>query len=113
RVARAALRPRRASRSSSATPATSSATRPARSRSPARTLPVASGTATSALRSPPFGAEAVVVTSTRAEQFLTVREHQGKRTWRWRLGTGKLKPKLRVDGSVLVTAGAGDARLHR
>ena len=65
-----------------------------------------------AVRSTPFGSETVVVTSTRAEQFLTVREHQGKRTWRWRLGTGKLKPKLRVDGGVLVTAGADSAGLR-
>ena len=65
-----------------------------------------------AVRSTPFGSETVVVTSTRAEQFLTVREHQGKRTWRWRIGTGKLKPKLRVDGGVLVTAGADSAGLR-
>ena len=52
-----------------------------------------------AVRSTPFGSESVVVTPTRAEQFLTVRERQGERTWRWRLGTGKLKPKFRVDGS--------------
>ena len=65
-----------------------------------------------AVRSTPFGSESVVVTSTRAEQFLTVRERQGERTWRWRLGTGKLKPKLRVDGSVLVTAGADSAGLR-
>ena len=31
-----------------------------------------------AVRSTPFGSETVVVTSTRAEQFLTVREHQGE-----------------------------------
>ena len=65
-----------------------------------------------AVRSTPFGSESVVVTSTRTEQFLTVRERQGERTWRWRLGTGKLKPKLRVDGSVLVTAGADSAGLR-
>ena len=65
-----------------------------------------------AVRSTPFGSESVVVTSTRTEQFLTVRERQGERTWRWRLGTGKLKPKLRVDGGVLVTAGADSAGLR-
>ena len=54
-----------------------------------------------AVRSTPFGSETVVVTPTRAEQFLTVRERQGERTWRWRLGTGKHKPKLSDDGSVL------------
>ena len=90
-------------------------------RNPTGTISLASEDATGgnwnrfergAVRSTPFGSESVVVTSTRAEQFLTVRERQGERIWRWRLGTGKLKPKLRVDGSVLVTAGADSAGLR-
>ncbi|HVM16160.1 MAG TPA: chitobiase/beta-hexosaminidase C-terminal domain-containing protein, partial [Gaiellaceae bacterium] len=38
-------------------------------------------------RSTAFGAETITVTPRRVEQFLTVTERQGARTWRWRLDT--------------------------
>ena len=40
-----------------------------------------------ATRSTPFGNETVAVTSSGAEQYLTVRKQQGRRTWRWQLNT--------------------------
>ncbi|HWB57305.1 MAG TPA: Ig-like domain-containing protein [Gaiellaceae bacterium] len=46
-----------------------------------------------------FGAETIVVRNGRTEEFLTVVERQGERTWRWQLAT-KLVPQLEVDGSV-------------
>ncbi len=58
-----------------------------------------------AMRSTPFGAETVVVDGDVVEQFLTVTERSGPKTWRWKLETGTLKPHLRPDGSVLVSAG--------
>ncbi len=58
-----------------------------------------------AVRTTSFGEEIVTVRPTVTEQYLTVRERQGRKTWRWHLSTGTLKPTLRPDGSVLVSAG--------
>jgi hypothetical protein len=43
--------------------------------------------ANGATRTTPFGGETVAVTPSGAEQYLTVRKQQGKRTWRWQLTT--------------------------
>jgi uncharacterized repeat protein (TIGR02059 family) len=53
-----------------------------------------------------FGSEAITMTPAGGEEFLTVEKSQGLKTWRWRLGT-KLKPKLRVDGTVELFDAAG------
>src|SRR5919204_284548 len=54
-----------------------------------------------------FGSEAIVVDSTRSEDFLTVSHHRGSHTWRWRLGFVNLHPRSRVDGSIdLLGSGA-------
>ncbi|MDX6438217.1 MAG: hypothetical protein QOF45_800, partial [Gaiellaceae bacterium] len=58
-----------------------------------------------AVRSTPFGTETVVVHRNVVEQFLTVEKRLGPKRWRWKLDTGTLKPHLRSDGSVLVSAG--------
>ena len=58
-----------------------------------------------AARSTPFGSETVVVDGNVVEQFLTVEKRTGPKRWRWKLETGTLKPHLRPDGSVLVSAG--------
>ena len=58
-----------------------------------------------AARSTPFGSEAVVLDGNVVEQFLTVEKRTGPKRWRWKLETGTLKPNLRPDGSVLVSAG--------
>jgi hypothetical protein len=51
-------------------------------------------------RTAPFGAETVVVDGEKAEQYLTVTERQGKRTWRWKLQARGLTPRLGADGAV-------------
>ncbi len=53
-----------------------------------------------------FGSEVITITPAGGEEFLTVQKPQGLKTWRWRLGT-KLKPKLRVDGTVELFDAAG------
>ncbi len=58
-----------------------------------------------AARSTPFGSETVVLDGDVVEQFLTVEKRNGPKRWRWKLDTGTLKPHLRPDGSVLVSAG--------
>jgi hypothetical protein len=57
-------------------------------------------------RPTPFGRETVVVGSRTTEQFLTVDRRQGERTWRWRLQTGGLTPRLNQDGTVVLHDGA-------
>jgi Bacterial Ig domain/Chitobiase/beta-hexosaminidase C-terminal domain/PASTA domain len=46
-----------------------------------------------------FGAETIVVDGTEAEEFLTVAERQGTKTWRWQLAS-RLQPRPGRDGSV-------------
>ena len=46
-----------------------------------------------------FGAETIVVDDRKTEEFLTVAERQGDRTWRWKLAT-RLQPRLGSDGTV-------------
>jgi hypothetical protein len=46
-----------------------------------------------------FGAETIVVDGGKAEEFLTVSERQGNRTWRWPLAT-RLAPRLTDGGTV-------------
>ena len=55
-------------------------------------------------RTAPFGSETVVVDGEKVEQFLTVEERQGTRTWRWKLQAGGLTPRLGDDGTVGVHA---------
>ncbi len=56
-------------------------------------------------RSTSYGNEAIVLGGARAdgEQYLTVREHSGAHTLKWKLATGSLRPTLRSDGSVLIS----------
>src|SRR5919108_1369963 len=50
-------------------------------------------------RSTSFGAETIVVDGQTTEQFLTVDDHQGMRTWRWRIDS-KRKPRVGDDRAV-------------
>src|SRR5436309_2572892 len=56
--------------------------------------------ANGATRSTAFGQESIVVRSDSTELFETVVRRQGRRFWRWQLGTTGLTPKLERDGSV-------------
>ena len=47
-----------------------------------------------------FGWEAVTVTPAKTEQFLTVVERQGPKTWRWHLKSLNLTPRVGDDGAV-------------
>jgi chitobiase/beta-hexosaminidase-like protein/Big-like domain-containing protein len=58
-----------------------------------------------AARPTPFGEETITLGRSRTEEFLTVRRHQGLRTWQWSLGAPRLRPRLAKDGSVLLSAG--------
>ncbi|HEY6962876.1 MAG TPA: invasin domain 3-containing protein, partial [Gaiellaceae bacterium] len=51
-------------------------------------------------RTTSFGHESVVVTPQKAEQFLTVTRAQGTRTWRWKLASHGLTPRIGDDGAV-------------
>ena len=51
-------------------------------------------------RRTPYGWEAVTVTPAKAEQFLTVVERQGRKTWRWQLESLNLTPRVGDDGAV-------------
>ena len=51
-------------------------------------------------RSTPYGHEVLLLVPRRAEQFLAVSTRQGARTWRWRLDTNGLEPRLRADGGI-------------
>ncbi len=46
-----------------------------------------------------FGTETIVVNGRETEEFLTVVERQGERTWRWKLAS-RLQPRLGRDGAV-------------
>jgi hypothetical protein len=52
-----------------------------------------------------FGSETITVGPQTTENFLTVERRQGTRTWRWRIGSGKLVPNLSPDGSVRFASG--------
>ena len=47
-----------------------------------------------------YGWEAVTVTPAKTEQFLTVVERQGHKTWRWQLKSLNLTPRVGDDGAV-------------
>ena len=47
-----------------------------------------------------YGWEAVTVTPAKTEQFLTVVERQGPKTWRWHLKSLNLTPRVGDDGAV-------------
>jgi hypothetical protein len=47
-----------------------------------------------------FGRETIVVEPGKTEQFFTVEESQGLRSWQWNLRTGGLKPRLTRNGAV-------------
>ncbi|HEY8647234.1 MAG TPA: hypothetical protein VIL77_15295, partial [Gaiellaceae bacterium] len=59
--------------------------------------------ANGALRTTPFGSEAVVTTGTRTEDFLNVKSRVGVRTWRWKLGN--TVAHLGDNGSVELAGG--------
>jgi len=52
-----------------------------------------------------FGRESVVVAGRKTEQFFTVEQHQGLRTWRWAIDS-KLMPRMGGDGAVVLGDGA-------
>ena len=54
------------------------------------------------------GAESILVDGPTLEQFLTIRERQGVRTWRWRIDTTQV-PRVGDDGAVAFL----DTKLHR
>src|SRR3954468_21685402 len=54
------------------------------------------------------GAETILVDGPTLEQFLTIRERQGLRTWRWRIDTAQA-PRVGDDGAVAFL----DTKLHR
>jgi large repetitive protein len=54
------------------------------------------------------GAETILVDGPTLEQFLTIRERQGLRTWRWRIDTAQV-PRVGDDGAVAFL----DTKLHR
>ena len=56
--------------------------------------------ANGASRRTPYGWEAVTVGRAKTEQFLTVVERQGSKTWRWELETLDLTPRVGDDGAV-------------
>src|SRR5919201_1459565 len=55
-----------------------------------------------------FGAEAVTVGRDATEESLVVRRHEGRKLWRWRIGS-RLRPRLGNDGAVYFL----DPRTHR
>ncbi|MFL5966271.1 MAG: OmpL47-type beta-barrel domain-containing protein, partial [Gaiellaceae bacterium] len=57
-------------------------------------------------RATPFGYESIVVGPQRTEELLTVRKHEGKRLWRWRIDA-PARPVLGRDGSVAFARGGG------
>ncbi|MEK6275346.1 MAG: Ig-like domain-containing protein [Actinomycetota bacterium] len=63
-------------------------------------------------RSTSFGRETVVVTPEKTEQFLTVERHQGTKTWRWRLTSPGLTPRLGADGAIAFLGGHKLAAMH-
>ncbi len=59
-------------------------------------------------RPTPFGRETITVHPTKTEQWLTVAERQGQKTWQWRLETNR-KPTLTGSGSIIF--GRGDQEI--
>ena len=59
-----------------------------------------------------FGRETIVVGPQKTEQFLTVDQRHGRRTWRWRLGSPGLTPRLGDDGAVSFVRGHALAPVH-
>ena len=65
-----------------------------------------------ASRPTPFGRETIVIAPRKTEQFLTVDRHQGTRTWRWRLASPGITPRVGSDGAVSFVRGHGLASVH-
>ena len=63
-------------------------------------------------RETPFGFETITVEPGRTEQYLTVTERQGPQTWRWKLASGSLVPRIGDDGGIGFVAGAEPAGLR-
>ena len=51
-----------------------------------------------------YGAETISVAPDRTEEFLTVSRHQGPTTWRWKLRSTTLDPRLTGDGGISFSA---------
>src|SRR6266540_4442899 len=58
-----------------------------------------------------FGSEAIAFGTDQIEESLVVERRQGQRVWRWQLGTTRLEPSLRVDGSVHFENAGSDSGL--
>jgi hypothetical protein len=65
-----------------------------------------------ASRRTPFGRETIVIAPQKTEQYLTIDRHQGKRTWRWRLVSPGIAPRVGDDGAVSFVRGHGLAPVH-
>jgi hypothetical protein len=63
-------------------------------------------------RSTPFGLETITVEAGRTEQYLTVTERQGLQTWRWKVMSDSLVPRLTENGAIHFFAGARPAPLR-
>ncbi|HYZ19809.1 MAG TPA: Ig-like domain-containing protein, partial [Gaiellaceae bacterium] len=63
-------------------------------------------------RTTPFGRQTVVVTTEKTEEFLTVERSQGPKTWRWRLASGGLVPRVGADGAVGFFSGGRLLGMH-
>ena len=59
-----------------------------------------------------FGRETIVVAPDKTEQFLTVDRAQGKRTWRWRLASPGIAPRVGADGAISFVRGHRLAPVH-
>src|SRR6266508_4078199 len=59
-----------------------------------------------------FGRETIVVGPDKTEQFLTVDRPQGKRTWRWRLASTGIAPRVGADGAISFVRGHRLAPVH-
>src|SRR6266508_2750826 len=58
-----------------------------------------------------FGSETIAFGTDQIEESLVVERRQGERVWRWQLGTTRLEPSLRVDGSVHFANAGSDSGL--
>ena len=64
-------------------------------------LPFAAGVS----QSVPFGAQAIAFGPIRLAELETVNDHFGRKVWRWRLATSRLKTTSRSDDGVALKAG--------
>ena len=59
-----------------------------------------------------FGYQTITMTPGSVEEFDTVLQHHGIKTWRWHIGSPNLKPYLTADGTVHFRGGKKTVGLH-